>query len=351
VSRGIPILLLLAALLAACGSKTSASKAPTNRALPVGAASVATSAATATAVATPASTATVGGSVIIQDIVGSHPLELALTIKNSADVVFTPNAIAIDKQGRIYVGDSSSSEGGTILMFDAAGKFLARLPGKYGDGDGQFNYITSLALDSQGNLYATDFENLRVQKFNSSGTFLAKIATEAPVGPVGVAVDTQGNIYVTNHRTHDHYVQKFDSAGHLSVAWGSNGSGDGQFLGAGNNGPDQIALGPHGNVYVTDPLNSRIQKFDPNGTFLAAIGSHGDQPGQFSQGPYGLAVDTQGNIYASDLAGSIQKFDSSGHVLSKWRVGGQSRLVEVDAEGNIYIKNFPESSVEKFRQR
>ena len=78
--------------------------------------------------------------------------------------------------------------------------------------------------------------------------------------------------------------------------WGSKGKGDGQFLFtfAG------IALDRHGNIYVTDDVNARIQKFDSSGHFLLKWGTRGAGDGQFYL-PYGVAVDRQDNVYIYDL--------------------------------------------------
>ena len=73
-------------------------------------------------------------------------------------------------------------------------------------------------------MYVADYDNNRIQKFNSNGTFITK--------------------------------------------WGSNGSADGQF-----NDPQGVAVDSSGNVYVADYYNNRIQKFNSNGTFITKWGS------------------------------------------------------------------------------
>jgi sugar lactone lactonase YvrE len=157
---------------------------------------------------------------------------------------------------------------------------------------------------------------------------------------------------VLNHRHHEHYVQKFDTSGQLMLEWGANGTGPGEFIGPSNGGPDSIAVDGSGNVYATDPGNYRVQKFDPRGNFLRAFGSIGQGPGQFISGPYGLAVDGVGNVYASDLTGTVQKFDgSSGRVLARWPKTGATRLIALDYEGNLLIRDeTKDRSIVKYRQ-
>src|ERR1051326_7183451 len=78
--------------------------------------------------------------------------------------------------------------------------------------------------------------------------------------------------------------------------WGSLGTGDGQF-----NDTSGVAIDPKtSNVYVADYNNSRIQKFDSNGTFITKWGSLGTGDGQFNN-TLGVAVDPKtGNVYVAD---------------------------------------------------
>ena len=68
------------------------------------------------------------------------------------------------------------------------------------------------------------------------------------------------------------------------LEWGTKGSGDGEFELI-----RDVAVGPQGNVYVSDGVTNRIQKFDGNGNFLIGWGSTGEGNGQFTD-PLGLAV-------------------------------------------------------------
>ncbi len=63
--------------------------------------------------------------------------------------------------------------------------------------------------------------------------------------------------------------------------------------------PSDIAVDNEGNIYVLDSGNHRIQKFDPEGNFLASYGRHGQGPGEF-QYPQSIDIDIEGNIYVSD---------------------------------------------------
>jgi sugar lactone lactonase YvrE len=63
--------------------------------------------------------------------------------------------------------------------------------------------------------------------------------------------------------------------------------------------PSDLAADSQGNVYILDSGNHRIQKFDPNGNFLASFGRQGQGPGDF-QYPQSIDLDPGGNLYVSD---------------------------------------------------
>jgi DNA-binding beta-propeller fold protein YncE len=296
-----------------------------------------------TAQATPEATA-----IMVDSTPSGSPLTLVWqTGGTPEEVMQDPIHLAIDPQGNIYVGSATPT--GLIRVFDPNGNFLTSW-GKKGSGDGEFSFLLGIGIDSQGNVYAVDFNNVLVNKFDSTGKFLMQWATEQPIGPAGLAVDAQGNIYVVNHRTHDHQIQKFDSNGKLLAEWGSNGSGDGQIGAGGQSGPEDLAVDQQGNVYVADRVNNRIVKFDTNGNFLATIGTPGSQgQGQMS-GPSDVSVDQQGNIYVLE-ANFLQKFDANGDFLAEWSLTGplqNAGEVMVDTQDNLYVNT--NMILEKFSQ-
>lgn len=135
--------------------------------------------------------------------------------------------------------------------------------------------------------------------------------------PTDIAVDADGAVYVVDQA--NHRIQKFDAGGAFLDAWGGRGSGDGQF-----EAPTAIAAGPGGRLYVTDSGNRRVQIFDASGAYLGQWGSAGDAEGQFQQ-PSGIAVDAGGNVYVADGAlFRVQKFDGAGVFQLMWGWGVDS---------------------------
>ncbi len=212
-----------------------------------------------------------------------------------------PTGITLDASGNIYFTDRNDNR---VQKFDSSGAYLSQF-GSAGSGDGQFSYPYGITLDASGNIYVTDSGNNRVQKFDSSGAYLSQFGSYGTsdgqfVGPNGIALDASGNIYVVD--VDNARVQKFDSSGAYLGQFGSYGSGDGQF-----SYPYGITLDASGNIYVVDNDNARVQKFDSSGAYLSQFGSYGTGDGQFS-GPYGIALDASGNIYVVDSYNSrVQK--------------------------------------------
>ncbi len=226
--------------------------------------------------------------------------------------------------------------------------------GQAGANRGQFNLPRGITRDAAGNFYVVDTQNERIQKFDSSGKWLSIIGsqgnsdgqfnpysdTATGTGPGGVAVDSAGNIYVAD--TWNHRIQKFDKDGNYVTAWGSfinltdaSAAADpdvqSKFY-----GPRGVAIGPDGNVYVTDTGNKRVSIFTPDGKFVREISS-GVTPDRYAQQypynkdgemnePIGIAVDKQGNVYVADSANHrIQVFEL--HRQVRQAVGHTGRYV------------------------
>jgi sugar lactone lactonase YvrE len=301
-----------------------------------------------------------------------------------------PAGIAIDGDGNVYVADALNHR---IQKFDSSGTW-ERAWGKNVD-----------------NGVSTGFEVCVVPADCQPGT-AGGLGGEMSF-PVGVATDDSGNVYVVESNR----VQKFDSSGTFLLAWGKNvdvaggtgfetcsvaancqaGSTGG--LGGEMTSPNGAAIAG-GFVYVTDQGNNRIQKFAASaGAWQRAwgknvdiaggtgfeicttaancqAGSTGGLGGEMNS-PIGVATDGSANVYVSESAGNrIQRFDSSGAWQRAWgknvngggvfgvctvasscltgdigSLGGEMgspRGLGTDASGNLYLADFSNRRVQKF---
>jgi tripartite motif-containing protein 71 len=207
--------------------------------------------------------------------------------------------VAVDAQGHVYVADSGNSR---IQVFDSEGQFLAKW-GEEGMGDGQFYTPLGVAVGPEGDVYVTDTSRGDVQRFDSRGQFLGKWSLPDMGGEFVTtpAVDADGNIYVPIWLAKE--VRKFDGEGKLLATIGEEGNGDGQF-----HKPVAVTVDRQGNVYVADAITHCVQKFDSEGDFLRRWGSKGAGEGEF-RSPSGLAAAADGSIYVADFGNKrVQKF-------------------------------------------
>ena len=165
--------------------------------------------------------------------------------------------------------------------------------------------------------------------------------------PMDVALDEHGNVYVVD--TANDRIQKFTSDGQFVAKWGKHGDGDGEFS------SPYGAVVDGGYVYVTDKWHDCVRKFSLDGRFLATWGQEGAGDGQF-RCPYGLASDRKGYVYVADTDNHrIQKFSSEGLFVAKWGTegsgDGQFRFptaITVDANGHIYVIDADNHRIQKF---
>ncbi|HEX9846575.1 MAG TPA: HYR domain-containing protein, partial [Candidatus Nitrosotenuis sp.] len=183
--------------------------------------------------------------------------------------------------------------------------------------------------------------------FVSSWGGMGLTKTGAFTFPQYVAVDEAGTVYVTD--LGNSRVQKFDNDGTYLHAWGSKGTGSSQFssisgIAARNN-----------YVYVVDHELNLVKKFDGTGNFIKSWGSDGVESERLKL-PNGIAVSKDNYVYVADTANArIQKYDSDGKFIKTIGSSGkeQGRFlfplgVAVDGDGNIYVSDSGNNRVQKF---
>ena len=240
-----------------------------------------------------------------------------------------PSGIAVDGAGNIYVADTISH---TIRHVTAAGVVttFAGSPAQAGLGDGagrdaRFHWPYDVAVDDAGNLYVADQDNHAVRRITPAGMVSTVAGRESGLNyPSGIAVDGAGTIYVAN--TGDHTIRKISGGVVSTLAGlaGVPGSSDGTGSAARFDTPFGIAVDSAGNVFVADSNNDTIRKITPAGVVTTVAGlarSAGSTDGSGSAArffhPFDLVVDGAGTIWVADMDNqTIRRITSAGVVTT-----------------------------------
>ena len=237
-----------------------------------------------------------------------------------------PSDLALGPDGSIYVTSRSLDwrpDGVRVTVFTIDEELIGQFS-QFGDGDGELWWPTSVALDSNQNVYVADEWLNRISIFDKHGVYLGKWGTPGAGDgeinkPACIRFDDEDNMYMVDSA--NNRVQVLSKEGKFLSKWGEAGTGQGQF-----NLPWGMTIDKKGDVYVADWRNDRIQKFTADGRFLAEFGSSGSRVGEFNR-PTGVAVDKDGDIYVADwLNDRVQVFTPDGmHITTFTGDGGLSK--------------------------
>ncbi len=193
--------------------------------------------------------------------------------------------------------------------------------GGEGSGDGQFLHPSGVAGDqSTGDVYVLDEGNARLEKFTSTGTFIAAWGYGVGDGAESFEVCASG------------------------CREGNPGSGAGQFsreaIGVAVDNSLSLSDPSAGDVYVADAGNDVIDKFDSSGVFLGAIAGTGLAGSASFAGVRGVTVDATGQLWVYEANGNVDRFDDSASnlYLAQWNTGFGARPgIAVDSHQNVYL--------------
>ncbi|HLV87740.1 MAG TPA: SMP-30/gluconolactonase/LRE family protein [Candidatus Sulfotelmatobacter sp.] len=222
-----------------------------------------------------------------------------------------PYGVAVDSKGLIYASDQRVD---AIFIFDAEHKDHVELIGN--GKQAHFGELSGLATDDNDRLFAVDTGLRRVDVFKPGTHELeASFGADVLVRPSGIAIDTENRfVYVVD--TQSDVVDVFDAdTFKLLRKIGTPGKKH-TLTSPGNFSlPVGVAVDHDGNVYVTDTFNNRVEVFDPDGGFISTFGKNGDGPADFER-PKGIAVDGDGHIWVADSAQDrVKVFNQEGQLL------------------------------------
>ncbi len=227
---------------------------------------------------------------------------------------WTPQDFALAGDTMYVLNRGAEELGQRVSRVTLDHQFLGQFGG-FGRGDGQFVWPRSIALDDDGNVYASDDFLNRVSVFDPEGAFLSSWGEGGDDkgqlnGPCGMAFDSDGNVLVVDSQ--NHRVQKFTKEGKHLGSFGKRGDGDGKF-----NLPWGLCLDDAGNVYVADWKNNRVQKFDADGNFLQKFEASPTSGVGDLHGPTGVAVDSEGDVYVTDWGNHrLQVYAADGRFIT-----------------------------------
>ena len=295
------------------------------------------------------------------------------------------SGLAADSSGNLYIPESINS---FVWQLSPSGT-LTRVAGAPGSnvssGDGGSALLTALltpvdvTLDSAGDLYISEVRRVRVVAaatgiintiagdgiFGFSGDGGSALSA-ALNGPVGVALDSAGNLYIADQG--NQRVREVMSSGGIISTVAGNGqatyAGDGlQATAASLYAPAGLAFDTSGNLYIADSYNNRAREMETSGVIVTAagdgltsgFGGNGDPAAETPLfHPQGVAADPSGNLYIADTNHQrVIQVDPAGNVTTIAGTGtagyngdgSTSLLLELngptglalDSGGNLYI--------------
>lgn len=313
---------------------------------------------------------------IVTTIAGSGRVAYPGDGRNATSVdLFEPARVAFDSAGNLYFTESyyervfRVSTAGTLT--GVAGTGVAGFSGDGGPATAaQLENPQGLAVDAAGNIYVGVAERIRrispdgaIRTIAGTGVYGYSgdggPATAAQIhDPAAICVDASNNIYFSDEEFH--VVRKISADGRISTVAGTGRpgfSGDG---GPGQsaqlNNPIGLAVDAGGNLYIADSANQRIRRlrggvittYAGNGEF----GYTGDGKAATSASlfnPFGLAVDSAGNLLIGDLTnGCIRRVEPNGLIYTAGRLTGVSDIAASPA-GDFAVVDFIGRSVRRMQ--
>jgi sugar lactone lactonase YvrE len=305
------------------------------------------------------------------------------------DSLYTLNksgGTAVDRFGNVYLAINENTYGDVVFQVNAVTGDITVVAGN-GTSGANLNLPSGVAVDENFNLYIADTFSNVIRKVDVATGSIATVAGDGTKGyggdggpatwaelnnPYGVALDSAGNLYIAD--TLNNRIRKVDVATGIITTVAGNGSksfsGDnGPATSAAVNNPYGVAVDSAGNLYIADTLNNRIRKVNASTGIITTVagrsqfglfsGDNGPATSAELNNPYGVAVDSFGNLYIADtLNNRIREVNASTGIITTVAGNGTSGYgyidgvpatsaeltppyggVAVDNDGNLYIPN------------
>jgi DNA-binding beta-propeller fold protein YncE len=259
-----------------------------------------------------------------------------------------PYGIAVDSKGKLYVADQKV---GAIFIFNTETRDVELIKNRVA---AHFAHIIGLAMDDGDRLFVSDPILRHVLVFNAAHK-AEDVITEGMVSPGALAIDRENRLlYVSDVELDQVLVYDADTL-KLKRKIGTSGhkhelTTPGDFA-----KPSGLAVDSEGNLYVCDTLNDRIEIFDADGKFISAFGKNGDGPGYFAR-PKGIAIDSDDHIWVADgMQDRVQVFNQQMQLLITF--GGHGLLpgqfqalvgIAIDKNNRVFTSEIYPGRVQQF---
>ncbi|MBN2240517.1 MAG: hypothetical protein JW712_12155 [Dehalococcoidales bacterium] len=218
------------------------------------------------------------------------------------------NGLAIDSQDRVYALNTGEHP---LTVFDPeTGKLLNEW------GEGFFTHNHGAIITPEDIMYYADDGNHTVNKMTLEGKVIMTLGErDKPSDTGNVTVSEDGN-----------------PLGVMEAIWTT------KYGGHPFNGPTDVALDSKGNIYVSDGYgNARVHKFTPEGQLLKSWGEPGKDVSEFVV-PHAVAIDAQDRIFVADRHNNrIQIFDTEGRFLTEWTDCTLPTDIYIDEDQTVYV--------------
>ena len=287
-----------------------------------------------------------------------------------------PFGVAVGADGAIFVADAGDAPRIRRISPDGAVETIAGSSRGLADGRGRaarFDTPSALAIGKDGSLYVADTGNHAIRRISRDGDVTTIAGDGVPGetdgtgaaarfnGPIGVAVDDEGRVFVAD--TYNDRIRAISRDGVVSTIAGGTGAGadDGESTSARFDTPCGVAVDGAGNIYVADAGNGAIRRIDARGEVSTLMRDLDGAPIR----PLGIVADRRGTLYVTDdrgriielspdlrariIAGSTPGFlDGHGQHARLRRpsglaLAGEARLVVADA-GNAVVRTVAATS-------